>query len=104
MSNKIYKIRRKSDGLFSCGGTYYPFFSKDGKIWTSIGGLKIHLANLDVYKACRIKVGTSNGGKKKLGFDLSKLPANHIYHNCEIVVCDLNYVHVSDVDVFLQNY
>ena len=31
--NKIYKIRRKSDGLFSLGSEY-PTFNKQGKAWT----------------------------------------------------------------------
>lgn len=38
----IYKIKRLSDGLYSSGGCYVKF-SKRGKVWTSIGGLKNHL-------------------------------------------------------------
>lgn len=37
---KIYKIRRKSDGLFSLGGER---FSKTGKIWKNIGHVRNHL-------------------------------------------------------------
>jgi len=30
--NKLYKIRRLSDGYFSCGGAY-PLFTKDGRFF-----------------------------------------------------------------------
>jgi len=43
----IYKIRRKSDGFFSIGGSY-PSFNKDGKLWTNLGHLKRHLSILTV--------------------------------------------------------
>lgn len=39
---KIYRIRRKKDGLFSMGGSC-PKFSKKGKIWQGLGPLKNHL-------------------------------------------------------------
>jgi hypothetical protein len=38
----VYKILRKSDGLYSIGGSS-PRFKKNGKAWSSIGGLKNHL-------------------------------------------------------------
>jgi hypothetical protein len=38
----VYKIVRVDDGLYSSGGTY-PTFGKNGKIWTTRGGLTIHL-------------------------------------------------------------
>lgn len=41
----VYKIRRKSDGLFSTGGTS-PSFSKTGKTWGTIGHLKSHLTGV----------------------------------------------------------
>jgi len=34
-----FKIRRKSDGLFSTGGRYVSW-SKHGKVWSSIGTMK----------------------------------------------------------------
>ena len=39
---KLYKIRRKSDGLFSAGG-YSPRWTKIGKVWRTLGPLKNHL-------------------------------------------------------------
>jgi len=42
---KLYKIRRISDGLFSMGGMY-PYFSKVGKTWNTIGHLRNHLSGL----------------------------------------------------------
>lgn len=59
MSDVVYKIRRRSDGLFSKGGGY-PRFSKGGKIWNSIGHLKRHLSNMGMqnfdryYSDCEI--------------------------------------------------
>ena len=40
---QVFKIRRKSDGLFSTGGTG-PQWSKKGKMWTGRGPLSNHLA------------------------------------------------------------
>jgi ribosome-binding ATPase YchF (GTP1/OBG family) len=44
---KIYKIKNTETGLFSKGGTVEPSWSKKGKTWSSIGHLKVHLANVD---------------------------------------------------------
>lgn len=40
MNNNMiyYKIRRKSDGLYSTGGMT-PSFTKQGKVWHTKGGL-----------------------------------------------------------------
>jgi len=38
----VYKIRRKVDGKYSTGGTT-PQFSKNGKVWRTLGQLKSHL-------------------------------------------------------------
>lgn len=39
----VYAIRRRSDGLFSTGGSS-PRFTKNGKRWSTIGHVKTHLA------------------------------------------------------------
>lgn len=46
MKNKIYKIRRKDDGLFAPGGfRYSPIrWNKEGKTWNSLGALHSHLS------------------------------------------------------------
>ena len=57
----LYMIRRKSDGLYSMGGTTVKF-SKLGKVWSGIGPLRNHLrqaeqigSNIaDVYLGCEI--------------------------------------------------
>lgn len=41
----VYKIRRKSDGLYSTGGSW-PTFSTTGKIWRQKGHLTSHLKQL----------------------------------------------------------
>lgn len=52
---KVYAIRRKSDGLFSSGGGH-PKFKKTGKIWTRVSDLKNHLnlVNIKDYQNCEI--------------------------------------------------
>ncbi|HNC56680.1 MAG TPA: hypothetical protein PLP33_14630 [Leptospiraceae bacterium] len=51
----VYKIRRKSDGLFSQGGNW-PDFSKLGKIWKTKGHLTNHLKQVrhSDYEDCEI--------------------------------------------------
>ena len=39
---KMYKVKRIKDGLFSKGGQN-PYFTKTGKVWTTLQGLKLHL-------------------------------------------------------------
>jgi len=52
-----YKIRRKSDGLFSAGGSS-PHFSKIGKLWKQRNHLSNHLNQvyrpLQTYADCEI--------------------------------------------------
>jgi hypothetical protein len=40
---KVYKIRRKSTGLFSSGGSSVSW-SKNGKTWSTLAGVSGHLA------------------------------------------------------------
>ena len=63
----IYKIRRKSDGLFSTGGMC-PSFNKVGKVWKQIGHFKSHLAQLKPY------------GNQPIGKNFASE-----YRNCEVV-------------------
>ena len=56
MPPTVYKIRRKSDGLFSTGGTS-PTFTKKGKAWSGKGPLHLHLSQFNngrVYEGCEI--------------------------------------------------
>ena len=39
---KLYKLRQKSTGLFSSGGSY-PQFNQKGKTWTTLSALSGHL-------------------------------------------------------------
>lgn len=58
---QFFKIRRTTDGLFSCGGMD-PRFDNKGKAWTTLSGLKNHLnlamsgryGNKEVYKDCEV--------------------------------------------------
>lgn len=56
----VYMIRRKSDGMYSVGGSR-PFFTKNGKAWTSKAALSNHLALVveqkhTPYSGCEIVV------------------------------------------------
>ncbi len=66
---RIFKIRRKSDGLFSNGGTS-PSFTKKGKIWSTRGGLTNHFHLLASY---------SRGRRE----------AKEFYADCEVVTFEL---------------
>lgn len=66
----VYKIYRKTDGLFSMGGSS-PRFSKTGKVWKQKGHLTNHLNQVDLR--------LTRGGK-------------HIYSDCEIIPYELKEV------------
>lgn len=78
----VYKIRRKSDGLFSNGGQE-PVFMKRGKMWTNIGHIKNHFNIIREYHT----------SKKYLEF---------LYKNCEIITCVLSQVDSIDILEFLD--
>jgi len=69
----VFKIRR-SDGLFSMGGST-PGFNKTGKMWTHKGHLTRHLGQLDNRRHHRSLKGRPG---------LSK-----VYDDCEIVSYEL---------------
>jgi hypothetical protein len=71
----VYKIRRKTDGLFSSGGTY-PTFSKKGKTWTGRGHVTSHLSQF--------------GERKK----------EQYYKDCEVVCIEIQEVDTDVTDVF----
>ena len=48
---KLYKIQRKSDGLFSTGGSW-PQFTKNGKSWSNIGHVKNHMKQVVKIAEC----------------------------------------------------
>lgn len=49
MVKHVYKIRRRSDGLFSTGGTR-PRWTTLGKVWSGRGHLKNHLRLAQTHK------------------------------------------------------
>lgn len=85
-THKVYMIRRKTDGLFSTGGSY-PEFTKNGKVWNTLGALKNHLRialvegtsqwNYDFHR-------TENGNVYKTVRTVTYKPRN-VYDDCEIV-------------------
>jgi len=83
MSASVFKIRRKSDGLFSKGGTYqHCRWSEHGKSWATIGRAKSAMA---------------------LGFNRYYRATEYVneYADCEIVEFELKEKQVLDAaDVF----
>lgn len=64
MSGKVFKIRRKSDGLFS-EGSFHPRFTAKGKVWRNKQSIQAHFGQ----------------------FDPERLRKS--YKDCELVVCEL---------------
>jgi hypothetical protein len=65
----LVKIRNK-DGLFSKGGNA-PYFTKKGKMWSSLGYVKSHIRQINedklkkVYKDCEIFLVDDNDNYKE---------------------------------------
>lgn len=65
MADQVFRIRRKSDGLWSTGGCW-PGFNKKGKIWRKIGSIRAHLTQVynthnhrmpgDPYEGCEVVI------------------------------------------------
>jgi hypothetical protein len=70
--NRLFKIRSKTTGLFSTGGTSATFTTK-GKTWTGMGPLKAHLRQYFKYKR-----------KSEGGYEWRKL-VNNIPTDWEVV-------------------
>lgn len=75
---RLYRIRRKEDGLFSTGGGNV-YFTKQGKLWTNIGHIKSHL-----------RAGMKNGKPMS------------VYKDCEIVEYELTELQVVDTTDVVQ--
>ena len=73
---EVYKIRRKTDGLYSVGGSH-PSFSKNGKIWKQRNHLSSHMNLL-----------TQQWGVGK-----------HIYDNCELVTYEVVEKEVDSISL-----
>jgi len=75
MAIEVYKIRRKSDGLFSKGGMS-PSFNEKGKTWTARGHVTSHISQF--------------GDRDK----------NRYYKDCEVVRIEIQEVDMYTTDVF----
>lgn len=78
-----FMIRRKTDGLFSRGGSA-PRFSKNGKIWRNIGHVKLHIREM-----------TGPGGSARF--------LREHYADCELVEVELNIVSAQDIGEFVDD-
>ena len=79
----VYMIRRKSDGLYSAGGTT-PIFTKNGKTWSSIGALKNHL-NQAIIRDYGYKPWKNDNNKKSVYIYRDF----ETYADCEIVAFEI---------------
>lgn len=93
---KIYMIRRMSDGLFSSGSSW-PHFSKRGKMWSSIGSVKTHmLMVMERVEVIDYKDGTFHPDKY---YD-----ARNPYKDCEIVESEISHKPVQNAFEFFAEY
>lgn len=53
VEKKLWKIRNKKTGLFSNGGKV-PKFTKNGKLWSCKGHLRLHLKQFSEYELQKI--------------------------------------------------
>ena len=78
----VYKIRRRSDGLFSTGGGT-PSFNTNGKTWNTRGAMSNHFACIKEY------------GRYRDGKWLYRNP----YEDCEVVVIEVVPSEVNTIPV-----
>ena len=93
--NKLYKIRRLSDGYFSCGGSN-PQFKPEGRFFKR-GPLMTHLSYLSKNRI----TPRSFGGRVQA----SHIPEIHLlkqYVNCEIVEYEIKQLEIPSIS--LQEY
>ncbi len=70
--HKVYKIRDKTTGLFSRGGSRsYNLWTKEGKSWTNIGHVKNHMSQFIRSQSEKVK--------------------DYPYENAEILEVVINY-------------
>lgn len=89
MSKIVYRIRRKSDGLYSTGGQY-PRFTVKGKIWPNKSGLHNHLSMNPKTSDYTFTPGPFGGGR---------YVTNDAYIDCDIVEFEISEVEKTSVSV-----
>ena len=85
---KFYMIRRRKDGLYSCGSTY-AWFSETGKMWKSLKTLNAHLTMMMHHRGII-------DGDKTVNMDKFFHHSNP-YFDCEIVVAEYNMKPMEDL-------
>ena len=93
--NKLYKIRRLSDGYFSCGKST-PKFTPNGRFFKR-GPLLTHLS----YLAKNVIKSRSFGGRPPI----THIPVIRLltqYANCEIIEYEIKQLETSSIS--LQEY
>jgi hypothetical protein len=94
----VYKIRRKSDGLFSTGGIA-PAFSPKGKTWTNRGALTNHLVLIrGQIERARRYIELYPQSYSRINSSLSTL-----YNDCEVVEFELVEIERATEPVDLEN-
>lgn len=96
-NDKLYMIRRRSDGQYSTGGTWVSF-SRRGKMWKSMGALNGHLTQVYSHGYDRDCLTVGDDGRYSV-LDFSKFAdmKRNPYIDCDIVEVQLSYQVKSDV-------
>lgn len=89
---KLYKIRRKSDGLYADGGDGPPIFGKTGKAWRRLGDLKSHMTQTHK-RVVRDIIWDDRSGRPRM--------TAHPYAGCELVVFEVSEVEAGS-DFFAE--
>ena len=98
MNEPLYKIRRKSDGLFSAGGTT-PRFTKIGKSW-KLSPLLNHLTMLRQERYRKVSWAKKYPERKLKNATnvLANIP--DIYVDCEVVTFEIVPTGTSEIANF----
>jgi hypothetical protein len=94
-----FKIRRKSDNLFSDGGQF-PTFSQDGKVWSRLNHLNCHLACV----AEAISSYNNNARNRYKNTEITYPLRSWPYDDCEIVLQEYELVSETTFEQSLERY
>jgi hypothetical protein len=92
MNKTVYKIRRKSDGLYSTGG-HYPSFTVKGKVWNSKSALHNHL---------NFNPTTTTYSYSQNPFIGAQYEKHDAYAGCELV--EIEVVQTEKTSIKLDDY
>lgn len=98
MSDTVYMIRRKSDGLFSSGGAT-PTFSKVGKMWRNLNTFHNHLS---MFKYRYLPWGWRNKQYDDGPYENGVFILPDQYRGCEVVTIKIAIDKATDLQEYIK--